>query len=166
MKWAQDDVMLFPEDERELFRFLFRINQEWKFLLDAFALEIPGYYSRDIAAITSARDKAIELFNSHTESLAGKEWFRVTQRCSQEELQEQDRLAITAKEYILLLHRCEHVLVNISKTERTIYDAVGNEISYGELEGLELHCILAPPKNDTLKVLPLEKVTNVYIFNH
>ncbi len=166
MKWAQNDVMLFPEDERELFRFLFRINQEWKFLLYAFALEIPGYYSRDITAITSTRDKAIELFNSHTESLAGKEWFSVTQRCSQEELQEDDRLAITAKEYLLLLHRCEHVLVNISKNECAIFDAVGNEITYGETEDLELHCIMAPPNNDTLRVLPIEKVTNVDIFKH
>ena len=159
-------VQLYPKDENELYPFLFRVTQEWQFLTNALSLEIPDVTRADVAAITGARDLAIELFNEWMDEEAGRQWFRVLQRY--EVLDgtwvKEKMIMYAAGAQILVPHQCELVLAHIDNIDVTIFDSGGNEILIRRSEAIQLHCIIA--QHYDLKVLPLEAVPSVSILNH
>lgn len=165
---GNDRVQMYPEDERDLYPFLFRITQEWQFLADAWTLEIPGVTASNVSTVASARDEAINLFNEWMFGLVGQQWFRVIQRCEFEKDIEIKRKGIlaTAGDKVLVAHHCEQVLAHTRTTDRILIDPNGDEIPIGVSEIVELQCVIAPPHNDELRVLPLGVVPAVSIFNH
>ena len=165
---GDNQVQMYPENKQELYPFLFRITQEWQFLADAFTLEIPGVKASDVSAIASARDEAVSLFNEWMLNMVGQQWFRVVQRYEPEDDMSsgQEILLVAGGDRIMVVHRCEQVMAHINNTNRTLFDPNGNEIPAGVSETVELHCVIAPPRNDELRVLPLEVVPTVFVFNH
>ena len=167
-RWDDGMVQLYPQNEKELYPFLFRITQEWQFLADAWTLEMPGVTISDMSAITSVRDKAISLFNKWMLNMTGRQWFRVIQRYELTEDVEikQAGILVSAGDKVLVAHCCEQVLAHACATDRTLVDPNGDEIPIGVSETVELHCVIAPPRNDELRVLPLGVVPAVSVFNH
>ncbi len=169
MRYLNDSVVqLCPQDERELYPFLARVTQEWQFIADAWTLEMPGVTASDVSAIASARDEAMDLFNEWMVGLAGQEWFRVIQRYELKEDAriEREGVLATAGDKVLVAHYCEQVLAHTRITDRVLINPNGDEIPAGVSETVVLHCVIAPPRNDELRVLPLGAVPAVSIFNH
>lgn len=168
MKWNDNVVRLRPQNEQELYPFLTRITQEWQFLADAWALEMPGVTASDVSAITSARDEAVDLFNRWMFDLVGQQWFRVIQRYEipEDTIIKKEGILATAGSKVLVAHHCEEVRAHVCRRDRMLINPNGGEVPIGVSETVELQCIIAPPRNDELRVLPVEVVPVVSILNH
>ena len=168
MKWNDNVVRLRPQNEQELYPFLARITQEWQFLADAWALEMPGVTASDVSAVANVRNEAVDLFNRWIAGLTGQQWFRVIQRYETQEdtVIKQKMILVTAGSRILVEHCCEQVKAHIRRRDRTLISPDGGEVPIRASETVELQCIIAPPRNDELRVLPLGVVPAVSVFNH
>ncbi|MDO8591842.1 MAG: hypothetical protein Q7R60_02910 [bacterium] len=160
---------LFPDDEGDLFNFLRLTTQEWQFFTNADALGLPEASPSTVVGATLARDSAIDQWNHWMYRQRDREWFLVHQHhvLDEDYHNEQRGIFLVAGSSVMVVHRCESVLAAIKRCERTILAPNGGLLPTGGVdEEVELHCVLAPPHDDTLKVLPVNVVPNVAIFNH
>ena len=164
----RDGWLLSPENEGDLYWFLRTITQEWQFFRYAEALGFPEVTPSTLKGATLARDQAVEQWNDWMFQRQGREWFQVFQQHTLEEdyRQEGRGIFVTAGPSVLVVHRCESALAIISRHERWVFAPDGKPLTPWEEEQVTLHCILAPPHDDTLKVLPVSVVPNVSVFNH
>ncbi len=160
--------LLNPADEADLYRFLWRITQEWQFYTYAFDLGVPEIGKSTLAGATIARDGAVDQWNQWMNGQIGRDWFLVYQRHTLEEDYQDERrgLFLTEGSNVLLVHRCESVFASVGRHQQTIFSPDGSEVPVREDERVDLHCILSPPHEDTLKVLPVNLVPKVTVFNH
>lgn len=159
---------LYPADEREMYPFLFNVTKEWEFFADAETLGIPDVTPSTLKGATLVRDEAVEMWNRWMQKQLGRDWWLVYQRYNVEKnfFDEKRGMLLTAGTKLLVVHRCESVLAAINRIPHAFFDPDGRELALGEKERVELHCILAPPRDDTLKMLPINAVPKVTPFNH
>lgn len=162
------DHLMGPADEEDLFQFLRLTAQEWQFFTYADALGLPEASSSTLAGAALARDSAVDQWNRWMHRQRGRDWFLVHQRHTLEEdyYNERRSIFLTAGSSVLVVHRCESVLATVSRRERRAFAPDGAPMALGEEERVDLHCVLSPPHDDTLKVLPIHVVPNVSVFNH
>lgn len=163
-----DDPLLGPADEADLYKFLWLTTQEWQFFTYADALGLPEASKSTLAGAALARDCAVDQWNQWMNRQMGRDWFLVYQRHVMEEEYRDERrgLFMTAGSSVLVVHRCESVFATVRRHPQTVFGPDGARVLLREDEQVELHCILSPPHDDTLKVLPVNLVPNVSPFNH
>ena len=159
---------LYPADEKELYPFLLNVTKEWEFFADAETLGIPDVTPTDVEGITLIRDEAVDMWNRRMMEQMRNDWWLVYQRHQVVEdfVDEEKGVLLTAGTNLLVVHRCESVLAKVNRNSLCFFGPSGEELALGEKEHVELHCILAPPHDDTLKILPVSIVPKVALFNH
>ncbi len=159
-------VQLGPVCEEDMFAFLRRVTQEWQFLIYADALGIEAWFDKTLlSGAELALDSAVEQWNHWANQRIHRNWFLVLQRFVLEKPHlNHDGVFFNAGENLLVVYRCESVVAMVSKCTEFIAGpgGVGAAVEY---ELPELHCILAPPHDDTLKVLPISLVPNVQVLD-
>jgi hypothetical protein len=163
-----DDHLIGPGREGNLYSFLRLTAQEWQFLTYADALGLSEADKTTLAGAALARDSAVDQWNRWMYRQRGRDWFLVHQRHILEEDHRNERrgLFLTAGSSVLVVHRCESVFATVARRERRGLASDGGTVILGEEEQVDLHCVLSPPHDDTLKVLPVSTVPNVSVFNH
>ena len=163
-----DDPLLRPADDADLFEFLRRTAQEWQFFTHAESLGLPEATRSTLSGATLARDSAVDQWNRWMHRQRGRDWFLVRQRhtLEQDHFNEKRGVFLTAGDTVLVVHRCESVFATVARRERTVFSSEGKRVNLGMEEQVDLHCVLSPPHDDTLKVLPIHVVPNVSVFNH
>ena len=162
------DHLMGPADEEDRFRFLRVTAQEWQFFTYADALGFPEASRSTLVGAVLARDSAVDQWNRWMCRQRGRDWFLVHQQHILEEDYRNERRGIflTAGSSVLVVHRCESVLATVSRRARKAFAPDGAPMVLGEEEQVDLHCLLSPPHDDTLKVLPINVVPTVSVFNH
>lgn len=165
---GDDLVQLYPQNEDDIFPFLVRTTQQWQFLANALALEIPGITTTEVSAVATTRDLAVKFFNEWTMSQAQKQWFRVLHwgKSKEDFWDDKEGTILTAGTKLLFCKMCEQVLAHIKTEDFTLFNHNNDQILIGQKETVELHCVVAPTGHDELRVLPLEAVPHVTILNH
>lgn len=168
MRRDDDQPLLGPADEADMFSFLRRTTQEWQFFTYADALGLPEATRSTLAGAALARDCAVDQWNRWMHRQIGRDWFQVYQHHTLEEDCRNERRGIfmTAGSSVLVVHRCESVFAAISRRQQPVFAPDGGQVFVREEERVDLHCLLSPPHDDTLKVLPVNLVPNVSPFNH
>lgn len=164
----RDNVLLSPDDEGDLYPFLLNITREWQFFFYASAAGLPEADKCTVTGATLARNSAVAQWNDWMNKQEGHEWFLVHQRYTLEEdtWSKKQGVFLTAGSSLLVVHLCVSVLATVSWHEREGFGPNGQPLALGKEERVDLHCILAPPHDDTLKVLPIPVVPTVKVFNH
>lgn len=163
-----DGYHLYPADERELYPFLFNVTKEWEFFSDAETFGVTNITPATLKGATLARDDAVDMWNRWMMKQMGHEWWLVYQRHQVEEdfFDEEKGVLLTAGIELLKIHRCESVLAAINRDPLFLFGPDGHELPLGDKEQVELHCTLASPNDDTLKIFPINIVPKVAPFNH
>lgn len=166
MRLFDTGVQLRPANEEDMFAFLRRVTQEWQFLTYADALGIEGWADKTLrAGAELALDSAVSQWNSWVNQKIKQSWFLVLQQFTLDKPRlNRDGILFSAGENLLAVYRCESALAIISKQTEVIAapNKTGTAVEY---ELPELHCILAPPHGNTLKVLPINLVQNVQVLD-
>lgn len=157
-----------PVRDEDLFGFLQRMAQESQFFSYAEALGLPEATRSTVAGAALARDSAVDQWNRWMHGQQGRDWFLVHQRYSLEEdhFSQKRGILLTAGTNVMVIHRCESVLATVTRRERDVFSPDGRKLGVGREEQVDLHCVLSPPHEDTLKVLPINVVPSVNVFNH
>ena len=98
----------------------------------------------------------------------GKDWFLLFQRHTLEEdcRNETKAVYLTAGSNVMAVHRCESIYAMVRHSPWTVSAPDGTEVLVRETECVDLHCIMSPPHDDTLRVLPVNVVPNISLFRH
>ncbi|MBU2575803.1 hypothetical protein KKF64_01820 [Patescibacteria group bacterium] len=168
MKFFDEDVQLRPTDDADLYPFLVRITQEWRFLSQMQLFEMTDITDNQMSAVTSARDRAVDLFNEKMLELWDKEWMCVFQHheITDDTFDSHHNVALTAGTKIMVVHRCQGVMAHIETQEKVITSPHGKDVVLFETQEVNLHCAIAPPRDDEFRVLPLSVVPTIRIFEH
>ena len=136
--------------------------------MDAGSLGLPEADKSTMTGATIARDCAVDQWNQWMNRQIGSDWFLAYQNHTLEADYQNERKGIfmVAGSNVLVVHRCESIYATVSHHRRTVLDPNGSEVLLPDEEEVHLHCILSPPHDDTLKVLPVNQVSNVTLFNH
>jgi hypothetical protein len=168
MRISDSFVQLNPSDESQMYPFLFKITQQWQFITGEESDDADWITQRDVTSITDARNRAIDLFNEWAFKLTGKEQFRIQSHYIEEEdtYDKTRDITLTVGTKLLFTHRCESLVAHVKTREQVIFTPFGEKEYFFETEEVQLQCMLAPPKQNEFKVLPIELVPEVNTVIH
>ncbi len=159
--------LLSPAIKKDIYKFLWNTTREWQFFTHAGSLGLPEADKSTLTGATIARDCAVDQWNQWMNRQIGSDWFLAYQNHTLEADYQNERKGIfmVAGSNVLVVHRCESIYATVSRNLRAALDPNGSEVLLPDEEEVDLHCILSPPHDDTLKVLPVNQVSNVTLFN-
>jgi len=151
-----------PEGENR-FTHLRRAADEWAFISHMLALETDGVTQEDLDYATSLRDNMILAWNSWVLRELEAARFMVLRSHVLDEPATRDGVFYAPGEKVLLGFSCERVLAVVSSYPETIRVPGEGDILLYERKVVEVHCVLAEPRNNEFRVLPVSLVPKVKV---